>query len=322
MTNRLDFAVIGAQKAGTTSLFEYMRTHPSLLMPPDKESPFFSSDAVYERGLRAYLDRTFPSRASGRLLGTATPQYMLGSLSDSRSPAGLESTPQPERIVPLRMRELLPDIKLIAILRDPVARAVSHYRMQVLRRAELRSFDAMTEELLRPEQIERSRRIVTESNGYVTIGEYGRVLAGYFEVFEPSQILICFTSDLEATPRKVTRSIYEFLGVDPDYAPSNLGARYRVAANRRRLDWLDPTRFGTAARRVAPARAAWRRLSPASRSRLHRGYHALAYRIELSNRAADTGTPSVSSLTEVALREHYGPDRRLLETLIGREPTW
>jgi hypothetical protein len=55
----LDFLVTGAHKAGTTSLFEYLRTHPRLYLPPGKERPFFSNDDVYARGWDDYLAKTF-----------------------------------------------------------------------------------------------------------------------------------------------------------------------------------------------------------------------------------------------------------------------
>lgn len=93
--SRLDFLVIGAQKAGTTSLFEYLRQHPAIYMPPGKEVPYFSDDAMVDRGWDAYLTQTFAYADPALAWGTASPQYMAGAVLGGSTPAA-----EPELAVP------------------------------------------------------------------------------------------------------------------------------------------------------------------------------------------------------------------------------
>src|SRR3954447_18625468 len=96
-----DFLIIGAQRAGTTSLFHYLQRHPSVMQSSIKEVHYF--DGSYNRGRRWYLSH-FPLRratSGGRITGEATPYYLF------------------HPTVPTRVAVDFPDVKLIAILRDP-----------------------------------------------------------------------------------------------------------------------------------------------------------------------------------------------------------
>jgi hypothetical protein len=108
------FLILGAQRAGTSSLYKFLRQHPSLRLPRKKEIHFF--DLYYTRGLRWYA-RQFPAFVFKRKkkTGEATPYYLF-------HPAVAE-----------RVADALPDVKLIALLRDPTARAYSHFQMSVFK---------------------------------------------------------------------------------------------------------------------------------------------------------------------------------------------
>lgn len=118
--NKVDFLVIGAQKSGTTSIFNYLSSHPSIFMPQCKEVCFFTRD--FERGVDWYFSNYFPSAPASSIKGEASPHYMYF------------------KNVPERIASLFPDIKLIAVLRNPITRAYSHYQMTVRRNLEKRSF--------------------------------------------------------------------------------------------------------------------------------------------------------------------------------------
>ena len=163
MKTKLDFIIIGAQKAGTTSLFRYLNEHPNIYMPPGKENPFFSDNETFARGWAWYINEYYNEAPAERVWGKATPPYMT-------YPG-----------VPGRIRRILPDVKLIALLRNPLERAYSHYRMCVLRNLETRSFEEAVSTLLEPETLEESRRNPSETNSYITSGEYGRILKTYYE---------------------------------------------------------------------------------------------------------------------------------------------
>jgi hypothetical protein len=343
----LDFIVIGAQKAGTTSLFQYLRNHPEVWLPAEKERPYFSNDAVYRLGWAAYvqgLDRDRPSGDSSpaRRRGTVTPQYMAGSVFVSTG-----EQPEPAydvRTVPSRIREQLPDVRLIAILRDPVERAVSHHRMEVGRGREQRSFDQAVDDLLEPGTLARARRFPRESLGYVAWGEYGRILSGYYEVFAREQLLVLFTAELERDPGECLRRIHEFLGVNPDFVPDDLGVRYGVGKFAAGFSWRRPASWFAPSSPLSPqgarrrlwrssaARRAWNSLSQQRRrqiaGRFERIVRASARRQTaarfkqqrtLADGRADTAP---SDATVRRLRQHYADDTAALAALLGVSVPW
>jgi len=115
-----DFLVIGAQKAGTTALYAYLRWHPGIAGPSWKEVSFF--DRHWWRG-EAWYRGQFPLRAGERLVGEASPSYLFHPLA------------------PERARSLVPGAKLVALLRDPVDRAYSQYQHEVALGREPLSFE-------------------------------------------------------------------------------------------------------------------------------------------------------------------------------------
>jgi hypothetical protein len=284
----LDFVVIGAQKGGTTTLFEHLRRHPQLCLPADKEAPFFNRPELYSRGVDSFFTTYFPQPLPpGRLLGTVTPQYMCI--------AGCAG----------RLADAFPATRLIAVLRDPVERAYSHYRMAVRRGQETRSFDdAIAEMLATPEALAAARESTALGETYVAWGEYGRIFTDYLARFEREQLLITFTSELEHDPAGVLRSIFEFLEV-PVVLPEGLGERYHVGGSQRR--------FPNVQRRLrrSPVGWAWRRLPQRTRSRAFIRFDHWNVRPEsddLEGGGADGGASRWSPDTETQLRDHYRLD--------------
>jgi hypothetical protein len=318
----LDFIVIGAQKSGTTTLFEYLRKHPELYVPAGKEAPFFSHDSEWNGGWSEYVRRYFARATEAERWGTVTPHYMYGSLYEAAEPEMLAGVRRPERLVPERIASHSPEARLIAILREPVERAYSHFRMERFREAERRTFDTAIDELLDPTQLERSRRQPTEVTSYVTNGEYGRILTPYFELFGKDRILVCFASELAAEPATTFSSILRFLDVASDFQPSNLGQRYRVAGSRRRLRRLDLDRLE---RRVASSRhlrSAWHALPTGLRERVDRDFKELKYQADVRNRVVERQTAAPLEEVRERLRAHYASDRERLRMLIGCELPW
>ncbi len=241
----LDFVVIGAAKAGTTALFSLIRTHPALHLPEGKELPYFvtAEHAYYQSPAEFYTD-AFQDRGPGQLCGTVTPQYLYGTLLGPQ--AQRIGSGSPEKDIPSRIRDAYPEARLIAILRDPVARARSYHRMSTMRGQERRPFDLAIDELLRPEALSESRARPTVKNSYVVLGEYARLLEGFFDVFPREQLLVLFHDDLERDPAAVCEAVFSFLGVDPGFRPPNLGRRYneKGRAPALRLDGPDEMAAG------------------------------------------------------------------------------
>ncbi len=320
----LDFFVVGAAKAGTTALFHLLRTHPELCLPEGKELPYFVTPKhpYYESAAEFFAD-AFERRGEGQLCGTVSPQYLYGALLGPDRAAGASDSP--ETAIPGRIHDAYPGAKLIAILRDPVARARSHHRMSVMRGIEQRTFDAAIEELLEPGALAESRLRPDETNGYVVLGEYGRLLGGYLDVFPREQLLVLFQGDLERGPAAVCGTIFAFLGVDPGFRPPNLGSRYHDGGSHRRFAWLDLTSWQRAARRSARLSGLWQRLPRSARRRALKRFNLVSRRLFLWNRVpvdteAEPDTPSAETLTR--LRAHYREDEARLRELLGTPPPW
>src|SRR5262245_33936937 len=233
----LDFLVIGAHKSGTTTLFQYLRHHPELFLPPEKEAGFFSNDYWWGRGWDAFADEFFVRASKKALWGKVTPQYMA------------------YRETPVRIRALMPNVKLIAILRNPIDRAYSHYRMAARTLAEKRTFHQAVAVLQQDED---------DPTGYFAMGQYGRILFSYLTHFPAAQLLILFSEDLQNRPQFVMDSIARFLGVNSGFTPRNLGINYHVGGMRQRFPALIPT-----VKSMYPVWWFWRRL-PERRRRVIR----------------------------------------------------
>ena len=196
-----DFLILGAQKAGTTALYAYLRWHPQITGPSFKEVSFF--DRHYARGERWYRAH-LPIRRSA-LVGEATPGYLFHPLA-------------PERVA-----RMLPHARLIALLRNPVDRAFSHYQHEVaLGREELSFEEALAREDERMEgEVERMLRDPAYFSHawwnytYAARGRYAEQLERWFAAFPREQLLVLLTDDLAADTAGTYRRVLDFLRVDP-----------------------------------------------------------------------------------------------------------
>jgi hypothetical protein len=291
-TPRLDFIVIGAQKAGTTSLWRYLEDNEALRMPPDKEASFFS-EPVYPGTMRGYMRALFRDAPVRAKLGKVTPVYMHGT----------RAVPVP--VIAARISEAVPRVKLIALLRDPVERAHSAHRMTERRGIETRSFGEAIEELLAPEALESARREPDTTNSYVVAGEYGRLLGAYLDRFPRDQLHVELSADLARSPAEVVARVCEFLEVE-SHTPRHLDQRFfpsgrpRVSAEAERdlKDYLE--------------RNVWRRVRHAEQSR-----ESFRHWFELWNVVPEAPARPVDERTATLLREHYAEDEALLVETTG-----
>lgn len=198
------FMIIGAQRGGTTSLYNYLCEHPRILPAREKEIHFF--DKAYERGPDWYA-AFFPSwlahLGQRAITGEATPYYLFHPLA-------------PERI-----HAHFPQMKLIVLLRNPVDRAYSHYQYQVRLGNEVLSFeDALAQE---SERLHGEHARIEAETGYnsfahqkfsyLTRGVYVDALARWFTFFPRDQFLILKSEDFYADPPAVLRRTFAFLDV-------------------------------------------------------------------------------------------------------------
>lgn len=200
-----DFLVIGAQKAGTTTLYGQLVAHPSVLPALRKEVHFFDRPGRSLDWYRAFFPRrrrydAIARRTGLARTGEATPYYLC-------HPA-----------VPRRVRAVLPDVRLVAVLRDPVARAISGYhhavRMGHERRPIEEALDPAAAEPLAPPRDEAwydAPSCPLRLRGYLARGHYADQLERWFEVFPREQVLVCDLAEL-ATGEAAGR-VFAFLGL-------------------------------------------------------------------------------------------------------------
>jgi len=203
-----NFMVIGAGKSGTTSLYEYLKSHPEVFMSPVKETNFFALEGVkmidpkndpaqmfhYPWSITNYdaYCSLFEKAKSEKAIGEVSPMYLY-------SPKAA-----------LAIKEMLPDIKLIVILRQPVERLYSRY-LHLARENRLPSADFK-------DALNRNN-IWWKRNDLVQEGMYGKHLNEYFKIFPKKQIKVFLYEQLVTDPRSVVEEIYNFIGVDPTYLP-------------------------------------------------------------------------------------------------------
>lgn len=330
MAPRIGFLVIGVQKGGTSSLFEYLRRHPQIHMPAEKEIGYFNNPKVFERGSDWYRARVTRGAPPGSVCGEATPFYMSGTPhGDLVANEARDPVPNPGRtheplvdVIPRRIKECLPDVKLVCALRDPVTRAYSHHRMMVLQRAEPRPFDVAISELMDPEVLQRARVAPTRTNNYVVNGEYARILGGFLHVFPADQLLVIYSDHLAERPAETVAALYGFIGVAPDFAPDNLRVRYRATAEKERIPGLSLNRLQIRIERARAARSLWRALPDGARNRLDRIYTVAGYRLGMWNARRGTAGEPMSPTVRRDLIAHYRPDGEALGEMLSQSVPW
>jgi sulfotransferase family protein len=181
--------VVGAPKAGTTSLWLYLDRHPEIWMAPVKEPQFFSG-VWYDED--SYL-RLFAPGARFKLRGEASPSYLAN--------AGVAEA----------IKRVSPDARIVIMLRDPVERAYSKYSQEANRGVETRPFSIAVEE-----QIEEPAPDGRPS-AYVGSSFYADAVSRYLQVF-PARVHVIVSEEFARDTRSEVRKVFEFLGVDAGLA--------------------------------------------------------------------------------------------------------
>lgn len=190
-----EFLVIGGMRCGTTSLFHYLASHPDVMPALGKELHFFTLH--YGRGLRWYRGH-FPQRGD-QLSFEASPYYLF-------HPA-----------VPQRVAETLPEVKLVALLRNPVERAYSHYLHTRRRGFEPLSFaDALDAEPARLQNPgSTASQDPTRLYSYVSRGRYAEQLERWFAHFPRERLHVIRSEDLFTGRPVALDGLTDFLGISP-----------------------------------------------------------------------------------------------------------
>jgi hypothetical protein len=200
-----NFLIIGANRAGTTSLYQYLKQHPSIYMSPEKEPMFFSEYS-------APFDRNRPDRLTlNASVSTVADYEALFKDVTTQTAIGEASTAYlPNPFAPPTINRFIPNAKLIAILRDPVERAFSAYGQYIRLGLEpLTDFARAVDEELAG----------SNWRHYVRLGLYYEQAKRYLDLFDSHQIKIHLYDDYESRPHDVVRDLFKFLDVDDSFSP-------------------------------------------------------------------------------------------------------
>jgi hypothetical protein len=292
-----NFLVIGAAKAGTTSLWHQLDQHPQIFMHPAKKLNFF---AIEGKPLEFHgpppLDLSVYSTATWQdyclSFNAAAGKVAVGEVSNSY----LYSPDAAGRI-----RHYIPNARLIAVLRHPAERAYSRF-LQVAGsgRERITNFvDALHEESARVEG-----QWWPEFH-YLRAGLYHAQLARYYAVFPADQIKVYLYEDMLTEPVRMLQDIFRFLNVDPGFKPS-MDVRYSASGlpKKKFLDWT--------LRKLRLTRPMAERLLPKSQ------FNSVL-RIAGNIHARNLSKPRLSPEAKAWMIQRYRDDTLRLQDLIQRD---
>ncbi len=210
--------VIGAQKCGTSGLHYYLGFHPEISMSRPKEVNFFIKERNWKLGVDWYMRHFDPD---ARVRGESSPNY----------------TAYPHHTgVPKRMHSVVPDARLIYIVRDPLARIESHWVHNFAKRREKGDLAAT---------------LAHPNTTYVLRSQYFMQLQQFLNRYRAEQILVIDQADLRDKRMETLRDVFTFLGVDPDFEhPRFVRERHRSERKQRatrlgaRLERLGKSKLG------------------------------------------------------------------------------
>ena len=238
-----NFLIIGAMKSGTTALYYYCEQHPQIYMSPVKEPNFFCSGGQ-------------ESWASESVTRIESYKYLFKGVSDEKAAGEASHCYLYEPQAVTRIQQHLPDAKLVAILRNPVDRAYSHFLHMVRNGTEpLTDFaQALREE----ETGAYQNRSIQD---YVGRGRYYAQLKRYFDAFDRKQLRVYLYEDLTDAPIDTLQDTFRFLGVDGSFIP-DVSLRRNVSGHPK-CKTLDkvlsrPSFVKDALKVYLPARLRWR----------------------------------------------------------------
>ncbi len=287
MKRKIDFMIIGAQKAGSSSLHYYLSQHPEIFMPELKDIQYFERDEYYKQ-LEDILN------------------IIYKNLNDEKFIGGSDVNLLYFYYVAERIYKYNPKIKLIAILRNPVDRAYSAYWAAVRDGFETcKTFEeALEKEKERRHGTLRERGILT----YLEHGHYDEQLEHYFKVFPKEQIYIILTEDLKTNPAETLRKLLLWIGATPDVSYIDFKRKRNVSSISKAL-WLQ--RFLMAEGFHAKI---YRRLPPEMRIFINKIY--LKFR-EINSKPFKY--PPMNPETRKKLIEYYRPHTERLSKMINRD---
>ena len=283
-----NFFIVGAAKAGTTSLHAYLSSHPQVFMSALKEPHYFADfDVTPELDnflpiIRSRSDyhELFKDSDGYIAVGEASPSYLC-------DPAAAE-----------RIKSAIPTAKIIISLRNPVERAFSHYLMDFQRGSETLSFEKALEF-----DLAHREKGWGKSAQYTELGLYSNQVESFLREFGRERVLIVLFEDLVRDTRGTMRQIAGFLGIDPFAYPESAFAQVHNPFE------VSRGRIARAILRMRPIRVWAKNWIPRKMRTMVRNRLLFATRPK----------PQLSPDTRRQLADRFEKDLRLLEQLLGRD---
>jgi hypothetical protein len=282
--------IVGAQKCGTTSLKEYLSEHPEVATHPRREFTAFSSREHSELRKAEEL---------GKLLSSAGDRLAIAKQAEMYAePFALD-----------RLRETSPDCKIILVLRDPVARARSAFRMYSMRGDTHESFDDV---VMRAIEMDREGHPDRQVSLYLHMGCYGKWLGEILRRFPEDNVKVMFLEEVMEDPAASYEEQCMWLGLDPSFSPDlsirhNVGAEPKSAAVARTMKALRSERN--------PVKRVVRLILPEGT------YLRFTETVRKVNRAKHS-EESGSTEVDDRLRQYYERDSDELSRLLNRDLPW
>lgn len=278
-----NFIIIGVAKAGTTSLYRYLDQHPQVFMSPIKETNFFVSESARSEMATGERESLIPARFQVRTVEAY--EALFAGVSDEIA-VGEASPRYFGRPTSARLiHELIPEVKLVASLRNPADRAFSGFLMRVRSgRAEMNIREGLAPE-----------------SHHVAEGLYYSHLSRYFKIFPKHQIKVCIFEEFRTDPASVVVDLTDFLGVDTTFIPDTSIKHNPAAIPKSRL--LNRLLYHPALIRTA-------------KSVLPGGMQRMAKRVQRQNLRTP---PEFPEDVRAELLDLYREDIHKLETLLDRD---
>jgi len=195
------FIIIGAQKAGTTSLYYYLGRHPRVFLSDKKELEYFLEERNWGLGPKWY-ESQFDQARNALAVGEASTAYTAHPVYSG---------------VPERMVALVPDVRLIYLFRDPIERMQSAYAYFVHLGVETRPIE----------------EALFADPRYLAMSNYAWQIARYLEHFPSEHLLVIPSEDLRSRKVETLSRIHTFIGVPPEVLPSQTAGEYNRASDKK-----------------------------------------------------------------------------------------
>lgn len=232
-----NFFVVGAAKAGTTSLYYYLKQHPEIYMSPIKEPHFFSKDINvnlfrkdYRKSVSIDTKSYFSKPKLKELHSVFITEYedyvkLFREVKDEKAIGEASGSYLYSKVAAREIYKFNPNSKIIIILRDPIERAYSHYIMDLMSGFTDKA-DFIKEVINDYNKPQKGWGI---SNLYIELGLYYEQVKRYLEVFPKENVKIILYDDYKNQTEKVLKEIFSFLDVDSNFLP-DISKKYNIGA--------------------------------------------------------------------------------------------